>query len=73
MQRREFLQSCRAHISEFGDGPVSALDFLGLLDLIAGTEQVKPVLLRVCVLHWLSTWAATQDVLTVACKTLLRQ
>ena len=73
VQRREFLQSCRAHISEFGDGPVSALDFLGLLDLIAGTEQVKPVLLRVCVLHWLSTWAATQDVLTVACKTLLRQ
>ena len=50
-QRREFLQACRAHISEFGDGPVSALDFLGLVDLIAGTEQVKPVLLRVCVLH----------------------
>ena len=72
-ERREFLQACRAHISEFGDGPVSALYFLGLVDLIAGTEQVKPVLLRVCVLHRLSTWAAAQDGLTLACKALLRQ
>ena len=34
---------------------------------------MKPVWLGGCVLRWLSMWAATQDGLTVACKTLLRQ
>ena len=71
-QRREFLQACRAHISDFGDGPVSSVDFMGLLDLLAGTESVKPVLLRVCTLHYLASWAAQRDGLTLACPRLTR-
>ena len=71
--RRTFLHGCRDHVAAFGDKPVAALDFMGLVGVILGTERLKPVLLRAHVLHWLSTWAATMQGKILTCAKLLRE
>ena len=70
--RRAFLRGCRSHLSEFGDGPVAALDFNGMVSLLAGTEKVTPKLLRVAALHWLSSWQAGRNGQTLAYANLLK-
>ena len=70
--RRAFLHGCRSHLSEFGDGPVAALDFNGMVSLLAGTEKVTPKLLRVAALHWLSSWQAGRNGKTLAYANLLK-
>ena len=68
-ERWAFLHDYRDHLSEFGDGPISILDFNGMIGLLAGTAKVSPKLLRVAapgarshVLVELSTLACCEDV-----------
>ena len=57
-QRHDVVRATAQHCTPFGDAPVRAMDFRSLLETLALNRQIKPVILRVPLLHWLSTWAA---------------
>ena len=57
-QRHEQVRAAAQHCAPFGDSPVRGMDFRTLLETLAHTRQIKPVILRVPLLHWLSQWAA---------------
>ena len=56
--RHDLVCAAAQHCTPFGDAPVRALDFRSLLETLALNRQIKPVILRVPLLHLLSTWAA---------------
>ena len=65
-ERTTFLHGCREHATDFGDAPIAALDFNGIVDVLAGISKVTPKLLRVVALHWLAQWQAGRDGKTLA-------
>ena len=57
-QRHELVRDAAQHCTPFGDGPIRGLDFRTLLEILSHVRHIKPVILRVPLLHWLSQWAA---------------
>ena len=57
-QRHELVRDAAQHCTPFGDGPIRGLDFRTLLEILSHVRPIKPVILRVPLLHWLSQWAA---------------
>ena len=57
-ERHDVVTAAAQHCTPFGDAPVRAMDFRSLIETLAMFRQIKPVFLRVPLLHWLSTWAA---------------
>ena len=66
-QRHDLVRAAAQHCTLFGDAPVCAMDFRTLLETLALVRQVKPVILRVPLLHWLSRWAAEHVGSTLRC------
>ena len=57
-QRHELVRDAAQHCTPFGEGPIRGMDFRTLLGTLSYIRPVKPVILRVPLLHWLSQWAA---------------
>ena len=66
-QRHEQVRAAAQHCAPFGDNPVRGMDFRTLLETLAHTRQIKPVILRVPLLHWLSQWAAAHTASPLRC------
>ena len=66
-QRHEVVRGAAQHCTPFGDGPVRGLDFKTLLKILSNVRPVKPVILRVPFLHWLSQWAAQHTGFPLRC------
>ena len=57
-QRHELVRGAAQHCTPFGDGCIRGLDFRTLLEILSHVRPIKPVILRVPLLHWLPKWAA---------------
>lgn len=57
-EKTETLHSIRGHLVDFGNIPIATMTFTEVLDVLGGPGQVKPMLLRVPLHHWLASWAA---------------
>ena len=66
-QRQHLVRAVAQHCTPFGDGPVRSMDFRSLLETLSLIHQVKPVILRVPLLHWLSAWAAQHNGASLRC------
>ena len=64
----------RAAISDccgFGDDSLRNLAFEDLLDVLGWVATVRPVVLRIRLVHWLTFWAATHRCLQLAYPSIL--
>ena len=66
-QQHDLARVAAQHYTPFGDAPVRAMNFRTLLEMLALVPRVKPVILRVPLLHWLPRWAAQHAGSTLRC------
>ena len=58
VQRQQLVPGAAKHCTPLNDGPIRGMDFRTLLETLSHIRPIKPVILRVPLLHWLSLWAA---------------
>ena len=71
--RDVLLRAAISHCREFGDDSLRNLAFEDLLDVVGWVTTVRPVVLRIPLVHWLTLWAATHRGLQLAYPSILVQ
>ena len=66
-KRNDIMHAAHQHYEAWEDSTIGRLTFDEFVEVLAGTRCTQPLLLRVPLLHWLTSWAAHHSDNVLAC------